>query len=75
SPNKIRDLSSWDLDKATWGGRVEAIGTVPMCCRSTGRLGEGMGCLAGKWGKGSYLLFSPSGDFGKFTLLVPDVVL
>nr|GFC17487.1 hypothetical protein [Tanacetum cinerariifolium] len=41
-----------DLDKATWGDRVDAIGTVPVCCRSTGRLGEGMGCLAGKSGKG-----------------------
>nr|GEU60139.1 reverse transcriptase domain-containing protein [Tanacetum cinerariifolium] len=47
-PMRFEDLSSWDLDKATWGGRVEAIGTVPVCCRCTGRLGEGMGCLAGK---------------------------
>nr|GEU99878.1 monodehydroascorbate reductase [Tanacetum cinerariifolium] len=44
----MRRLESWDLDKATWGGRVEAIGTVPVCCRCTGMLGEGMGCLAGK---------------------------
>nr|GEY45426.1 hypothetical protein [Tanacetum cinerariifolium] len=56
-PIRLGDLSSWDLDKATWGGQVEAIGTVPVCCRCTGRLGEGMGCFAGKWGKGSYLLF------------------
>nr|GEX24381.1 putative reverse transcriptase domain-containing protein [Tanacetum cinerariifolium] len=50
-PIRLGDLSSWDLDKAIWGGRVEAIGTVLVCCRCTGRLGEGMGCLAGKWGK------------------------
>nr|GEW68777.1 hypothetical protein [Tanacetum cinerariifolium] len=34
------------------GGRVDAIGTVPVCCRCTRKLGEGMGCLAGKSGKG-----------------------
>nr|GFB70474.1 hypothetical protein [Tanacetum cinerariifolium] len=33
----------WDLDKAIWGGRVGAIGTVPVCCRSTGELGKGSG--------------------------------
>nr|GEY21310.1 putative reverse transcriptase domain-containing protein [Tanacetum cinerariifolium] len=26
------------MDKATWGGRVEAIGAVPMCCRCTGKV-------------------------------------
>nr|GEX64150.1 hypothetical protein [Tanacetum cinerariifolium] len=50
-PIKFKGLSSWDLDNVTWGGRVEAIGTVPVYCRCTRRLGEGMGYLAGKLGK------------------------
>nr|GEX62800.1 hypothetical protein [Tanacetum cinerariifolium] len=37
-----------DLDKTTWGGRFVAIGTIPVCCRSTGRLGRGCWVLAGK---------------------------
>nr|GEX23907.1 reverse transcriptase domain-containing protein [Tanacetum cinerariifolium] len=39
---------NWDLDKATWGGWVDAIGTVPVCCRSTGEGIWGSGFLAGK---------------------------
>nr|GEU65660.1 hypothetical protein [Tanacetum cinerariifolium] len=30
-------LSSWDLDKTTWGGRFKLFGTVPVCCRCTGK--------------------------------------
>nr|GFB55185.1 hypothetical protein [Tanacetum cinerariifolium] len=44
-PIEFEGLSSWDLDKTTWGGRVEAIGTVP---------GVGL-VLAGKTGTGYYL--------------------
>nr|GFA82378.1 hypothetical protein [Tanacetum cinerariifolium] len=49
----LGDLSSWDLDKATWGGRVDAIGTVPVCCRCTGECVERDGFLAGKSGTGT----------------------
>nr|GEY12140.1 hypothetical protein [Tanacetum cinerariifolium] len=51
-------FASWDLDKATWGGQVEAIGTVPVCCRSTGEGIWGSGFLAGKSGKGVLWFFS-----------------
>nr|GEZ86101.1 hypothetical protein [Tanacetum cinerariifolium] len=53
------------------GGRFVAIGTIPVCCRSTRRLGRGSGFWWDNWIKG----FSPSGDFGKFTLLVPGLCL
>nr|GFA06253.1 hypothetical protein [Tanacetum cinerariifolium] len=46
----LRDLSSWDLDKATWGGRVRLFGTIQVVVRCTRKLGEGMGGLARKWG-------------------------
>nr|GEX04736.1 integrase, catalytic region, zinc finger, CCHC-type, peptidase aspartic, catalytic [Tanacetum cinerariifolium] len=49
-PIELEGLSSWDLDKTTWGGRVEAIGTVPMCCRCTGKVNGGGLVLAGKTG-------------------------
>nr|GEZ83557.1 hypothetical protein [Tanacetum cinerariifolium] len=32
----FKSLSSWDLDKLTWEGRVEVEGTVPVCVRYTG---------------------------------------
>nr|GEW98814.1 hypothetical protein [Tanacetum cinerariifolium] len=32
-PMRFENLYSWDLDKATWGGRFVAIGTIPVCCR------------------------------------------
>nr|GEW28797.1 hypothetical protein [Tanacetum cinerariifolium] len=44
----LEGLSSWDLDKTTWGGRFVGIGTIPVCCKSTGRLGRGGLVLAGK---------------------------
>nr|GEZ71339.1 hypothetical protein [Tanacetum cinerariifolium] len=30
-------LSSCDMDKTTWGGRFKLFGTVPVCCRCTGK--------------------------------------
>nr|GEZ52337.1 hypothetical protein [Tanacetum cinerariifolium] len=51
-PIEFEGLSSWDLDKATWGGRFKLFGTIPMCCRSTGRLGRGGSILARKLGNG-----------------------
>nr|GEV23848.1 hypothetical protein [Tanacetum cinerariifolium] len=42
----------WDLDKLAWEGWVGLFGTVQVVVRCTGKLGEGIGCLAGKWGKG-----------------------
>nr|GEV33471.1 hypothetical protein [Tanacetum cinerariifolium] len=44
------DSSLWDLDKLTWGGRARLFGTIQVVVRCIGKLGEGMGCLAGKWG-------------------------
>nr|GEX09655.1 retrovirus-related Pol polyprotein from transposon TNT 1-94 [Tanacetum cinerariifolium] len=38
--------------KGTWGGRVEAFGTVPVCYRCTGRVNGGGLVLAGKTGTG-----------------------
>nr|GEV42572.1 reverse transcriptase domain-containing protein [Tanacetum cinerariifolium] len=64
-PMRLGDLSSWDLDKATWGGRVEAIGTVPVCCRCTGEGVWGSGFLAGKLGKGTIWVVRVLG-FGTF---------
>nr|GEZ96541.1 hypothetical protein [Tanacetum cinerariifolium] len=44
----IEGLSSWDMDKTTWGGRFKLFGTVPVCCRCTGKVnGDGL-VLAGK---------------------------
>nr|GEX34808.1 hypothetical protein [Tanacetum cinerariifolium] len=51
-PMRFEDLYSWDLDKATWGGRFVAIGTIPVCCRCTGEAMERGGILAGKLGTG-----------------------
>nr|GEU77412.1 hypothetical protein [Tanacetum cinerariifolium] len=54
-PIELEGLSSWDLDKTTWGGRVEAIGTVPMCYRCTGKVNGGGLVLAGKTDKSSWI--------------------
>nr|GEY75986.1 hypothetical protein [Tanacetum cinerariifolium] len=48
----------WDLDKLTWEGRVGLFGSVQVVVRCTGKLGEGMGCLAGK------MRFGPHGLLG-----------
>nr|GEU58746.1 reverse transcriptase domain-containing protein [Tanacetum cinerariifolium] len=42
------DKVMWDLDKVTWEGRVEAMGTIPMCVCAQESWGEGTGVLAGK---------------------------
>nr|GEY00827.1 hypothetical protein [Tanacetum cinerariifolium] len=47
----IEGLSSWDMDKTTWGGQFKLFGTVPVFCRCTGRVNEGGLVLAGKLGK------------------------
>nr|GEZ94937.1 hypothetical protein [Tanacetum cinerariifolium] len=49
-PIEFEGLSSWDFDKTTWGGRFKLFGTIPVCCKSTGRLGRGGLVLAGKSG-------------------------
>nr|GEY56679.1 reverse transcriptase domain-containing protein [Tanacetum cinerariifolium] len=56
-PIGLEDFASYDLDKTTWGGRFVAISTIPVCCRSTGRLGRGWWVLAGKSGMGN--IFPP----------------
>nr|GEW75738.1 putative reverse transcriptase domain-containing protein [Tanacetum cinerariifolium] len=52
-PIKIEGLSSWDMDKTTWGGRFKLFGTVPVCCRCTGKVNGGGLVLAGKTGTGT----------------------
>nr|GEV05962.1 hypothetical protein [Tanacetum cinerariifolium] len=47
--NQLLDYG-WDLDNVTWGGQVEAIGTVPVCCRCTGKVNGGGLVLVGKTG-------------------------
>nr|GFA26362.1 hypothetical protein [Tanacetum cinerariifolium] len=89
-PMRYKGLATWDGGKTTWGGRVEAMGTVPVCVCAHESWGEGMDVLAGKlgkesWGEGMGVLvgklgkvlfsFSPSGDFEIFTLLVPGLWL
>nr|GFB02075.1 hypothetical protein [Tanacetum cinerariifolium] len=51
-PMRYKGLAMWDGGKTTWGGRVEAMGTVPVCVCTQEIWGEGMGVLAGKLGKG-----------------------
>nr|GEX62708.1 putative reverse transcriptase domain-containing protein [Tanacetum cinerariifolium] len=63
-PMRFEDLSSWDLDKATWGGRLGSIGTVPVCCRSTGRLefnGKGGAVALTRWIEKIESVFDNSG--------------
>nr|GEY86692.1 hypothetical protein [Tanacetum cinerariifolium] len=47
------DFATWDGGKTTWGGRVEAMGTVPVCVCAQESWGEGTGVVAGKSGKGT----------------------
>nr|GEX00533.1 reverse transcriptase domain-containing protein [Tanacetum cinerariifolium] len=62
----LESLSSWKRGKTTWGGRVEAMGTIPVCvCVCTGKARMRDRLFGGK------VCFSPSGDFDIFTLLVP----
>nr|GEY27975.1 hypothetical protein [Tanacetum cinerariifolium] len=72
---RFESLSSWDLDKLTWEGRVKAEGTVPVCmCVHRNDWGEGIVFGREKWVMVLFS-FSPSGDFEKFTLLVPGLWL
>nr|GFD16309.1 hypothetical protein [Tanacetum cinerariifolium] len=48
---ELEGLSSWDLDKTTWGGRFKLFGTVPVCCKCIGKVNGGGLVLAGKLGK------------------------
>nr|GEZ68542.1 hypothetical protein [Tanacetum cinerariifolium] len=46
---RLEECDTWDGGKITWGGRVGALGTVPVCvCVCTRRAGEGVAILAGK---------------------------
>nr|GFA92661.1 hypothetical protein [Tanacetum cinerariifolium] len=44
-----RGFASWDLDKVTWEGRVEDMGTIPMFV-CTGKAGLRDGLFGGKIG-------------------------
>nr|GEW12332.1 hypothetical protein [Tanacetum cinerariifolium] len=48
STNESRVIVQLGKGKGTWEGRVVAFGTVPVCCRCTGRLNGGGLVLAGK---------------------------
>nr|GEZ03925.1 hypothetical protein [Tanacetum cinerariifolium] len=50
---RLEECAMWDLDKVTWEGRVEAMGTIPVCVCAQVSWGEGTGVLAGKLGKGT----------------------
>nr|GEY26199.1 hypothetical protein [Tanacetum cinerariifolium] len=45
---RLEECAMWDLDKVTWEGRVEAMGTIPVCVYAQESWGEGTGVLAGK---------------------------
>nr|GEV28544.1 auxilin-like protein [Tanacetum cinerariifolium] len=47
---KLGDCATWDGGKTTWGGWVEAMGTVPVCVYAQESWGEGRVDLAGKKG-------------------------
>nr|GEY85155.1 hypothetical protein [Tanacetum cinerariifolium] len=51
SPRGLESLSSWERGKTTWGGRVEAMGTIPVYVCAQESWGEGTGVLAGKLDK------------------------
>nr|GEU63175.1 DNA-directed DNA polymerase [Tanacetum cinerariifolium] len=55
SPRGLESLSSWERGKGTWGGRVEAMGIIPLCVCAQESYGEMMGVLAGKLGKVYYV--------------------
>nr|GEZ13452.1 hypothetical protein [Tanacetum cinerariifolium] len=52
-PMRLEGLATWDGGKTTWGGWVEAMGTVPVCVCAQESWGEGTGVLARKTGKGT----------------------
>nr|GEU90616.1 hypothetical protein [Tanacetum cinerariifolium] len=45
---RYKGLPTWDGGKTTWGGQVEAMGTVLVCVCAQESWGEGMGVLVGK---------------------------
>nr|GEX76692.1 putative nuclease HARBI1 [Tanacetum cinerariifolium] len=47
-PMREKRLATWDGGKTTWGGRVGAMGTIPLCV-CTGKAGVRGWVLAGKW--------------------------
>nr|GEV96627.1 hypothetical protein [Tanacetum cinerariifolium]GEW54641.1 hypothetical protein [Tanacetum cinerariifolium] len=47
---RLEECAMWDLDKVTWEGRVEAMGTIPVCVYAQESWGEGTDVLAGKLG-------------------------
>nr|GEU44629.1 hypothetical protein [Tanacetum cinerariifolium] len=49
-PVNIATPTIWEKGNCTWGGRVETMGTIPVCVCAQESWGEGMGCLAGKLG-------------------------
>nr|GEZ57093.1 hypothetical protein [Tanacetum cinerariifolium] len=65
-PMKYKGLATWDGGKTTWGGRVEAMGTIPLCVCAQESWGEETSVLAGESGLGFDLLarLVPRLDFG-----------
>nr|GFA21140.1 retrovirus-related Pol polyprotein from transposon TNT 1-94 [Tanacetum cinerariifolium] len=53
STNERKEIAHVGWGKTTWGGRVEAMGTVPVCVCAQEIWGEGTGVLVGKTGKGT----------------------
>nr|GEW49004.1 hypothetical protein [Tanacetum cinerariifolium] len=47
-PMRLESLATWDGGNITWGGRVKALGTVPICVCAQEGLGKGKG-----WGRGT----------------------
>nr|GEZ33189.1 hypothetical protein [Tanacetum cinerariifolium] len=50
-PMRNKGLATWDGGKTTWGGRVEAMGTIPVCMYAQESWGEETGVLAGESSK------------------------
>nr|GEU82250.1 hypothetical protein [Tanacetum cinerariifolium] len=57
---KLGDCATWDGGKTTWGGRVEAMGIVPVCVCAQEGLGRGWCVLVGKTGKGTVCPYKPT---------------
>nr|GEX78277.1 ribonuclease H-like domain-containing protein [Tanacetum cinerariifolium] len=54
---RLEECAMWDLDKVTWEGRVEAMGTIPVCVCVQESWGEGTDVLAGKLAIDIWLVF------------------
>nr|GEU85723.1 copia protein [Tanacetum cinerariifolium] len=67
-PMRLESLATWDGGKTTWGGRVGAMGTVPMCVCAQERLGNKLvswmskkhNCTAMSSAKAEYVALSSS---------------